>query len=382
MTNKILRGIRLLIAIALVNAAAFSQASPHDQYVGTWKGEMNVGRMVPVEFVFEREGTSLKGFVVDPSGAKVPLKQVYGFASGTVFRMDRDETNFMVFAGQLSNDKTSLSGDVTIMEGKVERGKAKWSAKKVIASAAPAPALAGPTTRIPAAQAAYERGLPFIRSRAFNAAVAAFTQCLKADAKDVGCLVLRGISQNGLFKYKEALVDLNAAIQLSPKPSAAFLIARAEARNGVEDYDGVIADADAAFKINATPDSYLMRGISRMKRAGLIYFDSIMRGTDAKVKPEALKLAAQGLAEINEFIKLKPQDYRGYHQRGYYQYQMWNVFSETKDMRPALNDLDKAISLAPQIAGVYHTRYLVHEAIGNKDLAAADHAKYNELFKK
>ncbi len=382
MTTKITRTIGLFFALMFSSVAGFGQASPRDMYVGSWKGEMNMGRAVPVEFAFEKAGDKLNGFAVDAGGQKAAFSQVIAIDSGIVFRLDRGEGSFMVFAGKLGVDKASLSGSVTVMEGTTERGKAAWTAKKVIAGAASANTGPAATAQPPAAQAAYDRGFPLIRSRAFNAAAAAFTECIAAAPKDLSCLYFRGVALTRIGKFKEAIVDLNNLIQLAPTAAAPALIARGEARIMAGDDAGAIADADAAFKLNGTPDSYIVRGAAFRSEGIDIRMSSLVYDTEAKDKPAAMGWMTKALAEFNKFIELKPQDHRGYQSRGGHYFDLWNAFSDGTRLKDALADLDKALSLSPQNAEVFYSRSLVHGALGNKANATADLAKSNELSKR
>lgn len=381
MNYKIARHIGLVLFLAFSSLFVSAQVSPHDLYVGTWKGEMNLGRAVPVEFVFERSGNVLKGFAVEPSGERKPLAQVMGFDSGTVFRLDRDEATFMVFTGQLGADKSSLTGEVTIMEGKVERGKAPWKAKKVVA-AQPAPA--SPTAGQTPVQAAEARGRTLLSKKDHDGAIKAYSECLKLEPSQPFCLAGRALSYLGAGKYKEAIADFNVSIKAMPKPPAQAYLNRAQAKIGLDDYDGAVADAELAFAVNRTPDAHLTRGEAFQRKGGDIYFSGIFAGTEgaAKAMVDGRELAAKGLAEFNKFIQLKPQDHRGYWQRGVYYFQLWNIFQDNTRLRDGLADLEKAISLAPQNADIFYSRYEIHAALGNKAAADADRAKYHELSKK
>ncbi len=372
------RTIGLFFVVLLTSLAGFAQASPQDLYVGTWKGDMTMGaRSLPLEFVFERGEFQPKGFVVDPSGKRFPLPMVTALESGTVFTLNRGNGSSLIFTGTLGTDKASLAGEVTIMEGKVERGKIPWKAKKVVAAQSGPPITSGGPTPV---QAANKRGLDLFAKKDYDGAVKAYSECLTLQPTHEYCRVGRALSFQRAGKYKEAIADFDVSIKSLSKPPGQAYLNRAEAKIGLEDYDGAIVDADLAFAADRTPDAHLTRGHALQRKAGLIHFNALMRGQDAKSK--ALEIVAKSLVEINTFIQLKPHDYRGYWQRGGYYYELWNIFSDDTRLKDGLADLDKAVSLASQTAGVYYSRYDIHKALGNAAAAAADYAKYTELSKK
>ena len=375
----------LFCLLAFASVTAFAQASPKDMYVGNWKGEMNIGRAVPVEFAFERAGDKLNGFALDPAGQRTALADVMALDSGIVFRLDRGEGSFMVFVGKLNADKTSLTGSVDVMEGKTKPGTAPWSVKRVFSQwVTPSPA-AIESARPAVAQAAYDRGVPLIKSRAFRGAQAAFNDCLAGSPKDLPCLYFRALTYNALGDAQKAIADLDMVIKLAPKPNPAIHIARAEARVGTQDFDGAIADADTAFKLNATADAYLLRGMALEAKALRMRSNSLIDGTDEKDRPQAVAAIAKALAEYNKFIELKPQDPRGYLERGIHYFNLLNAFSGSSDgdnMSSSFADLNKTIELSPQNARAFYARYLLFQAAGNPTAAAADLARYNELFKR
>lgn len=379
----------LLAALSIIHVSALAQTPPAD-FVGTWDSEIELGKTVKISFVFELSGEKIVGFALDPDGTRAQLSRVMRAGQFIFFRLDRSEGSFLIFDGKLAPDGT-LGGGVIVMADGVQRGKSTWKARKAPSGvtaarpATPQPSApsAGGAPRPPAAQQAYDRGVPLFRSGDFAGAAAAFTECLGVSPRDTGCLYFRGLSHHRGRKYKEAVADLTSVIQFSPKAPAQIYVDRAMARIEIEEFDGAVTDSDTALGMQGPAEAYLSRGRARYKKAVDERMSSIIL-VKPELEREAFALADKALADYEKFISLKPQDYRGYYHRGELFYARWNVFddSDVSYVARAVEELTKAIGFDPQDAGPYYARAEAYRVLGESDLAAADERKASALSMK
>jgi tetratricopeptide (TPR) repeat protein len=156
----------------------------------------------------------------------------------------------------------------------------------------------------------------------YGKAIAAYDRALAIDPKNWRALNNKGNALRRANRAKEALPAFDAAIALQPaQPS--ILVNRGGARLDLLDFAGALTDLNAAIRADRSyADAYLLR---------------------------ALAFGAKGqfdkqLPDLNEFIRLRPQDSRGYEARGAFH------FLSARDTAKAADDYDRAIALAPDSA--------------------------------
>jgi tetratricopeptide (TPR) repeat protein len=383
LSNRPAAGFKLclLTFLSIFCVAAFGQ-TPNTNFVGAWEGEMLLGKPVKLSLVFERATAGHIGFVQDPDGSRVPLAAVKVSSDTITFRLERGEGSFMTFVGKQSADSSTISGSVVVTADGTERGKTTWKAQRISSTTVTAPVKpSAPSSdagaRPPAAQAAYILGGSLFKTRDFDGAASAFTECLSMRPRDTGCLYYRGLSYQRSGKHKEAVDDMTSAIEFSPKAPAQVYIDRALSRLEIEKYDEAVADSETALGMQGPPEAYLSRGRSLYKKAVSVRFNAIMYDK-AEWSREARELAAKALIDYEKYISIKPQDYRGYYHRGELYFSRWNVFDDEKDtsfITRSVTELTKAIGFDPQDPAPYYARSAAYRVLGKNDLAAADERK-------
>ena len=105
-----------------------------------------------------------------------------------------------------------------------------------------------------------------------DSAIAAFTESLLVNPKNVAALMGRGGAYLERNDYTDAIADLTAAIQLNPDSAAAYwaYTTRATAHLRWGDYEKAIADCTAAIQLKPDlADAYFTRSSAYAKRYGL-----------------------------------------------------------------------------------------------------------------
>ncbi|HEX8551365.1 MAG TPA: tetratricopeptide repeat protein [Abditibacteriaceae bacterium] len=377
---------QLLIIFCFLLSLVAPAQSQQNGLVGTWEGEMLVGKAVKITLGFEGAAAP-KGFIVNPDGGRAALTALRVAGADVTFQLDRGDGSLMTFSGKLGADGKSIDGLLVVSEDGTERGRTTWKARKV-ADAAPAiaaaPANRADVTPQPVPPSAYNRGLEFYRNKKYTEAIAALSEGLAAKPTDTGMLYLRGRSYHNKENFKEAVSDLTAVIENSPKAPAQVYLDRASSLIKLEEYDKAIADANKALALEAPAEAYLTRGNALYQQGIYLRFAGIMYADNAQGEKSRTNATA-ALADYEQFIKLKPQDYRGYLARGDLYFARWNVFDETKDtsfITRALNELDRAIALAPEQPDPYDSRSIIYGIIREHEKSKADARKADELRKK
>lgn len=138
---------------------------------------------------------------------------------------------------------------------------------------------------------------------------------------------------------KQRIGKLDEVLRAYPKSVDALLL-RSGAKINAHDLDGAVQDA--AMAVNISPKNaktYADRGFAKYNRR---------KGTDLK----------EALDDLNQAIKLNPQEFTFYGTRG-------QIEAVLGDKGAALKDLDKGISMRPQEPAGYIERALVREKFGD-----------------
>lgn len=169
----------------------------------------------------------------------------------------------------------------------------------------------------------YDKGLNFIESGNYSAALNAFTKAIELYPKFFGLYLNRGFAYDMLGNQQQAINDYSKAIELVPK---------------------LAKDADVFANV------YVLRGSSY----------------------DELGNQQQAINDYNKAIELKPKLAAAYYGRGI-------VYNELGIYQQALSDLNKAIELDPQLAEAYFNRGITSHSLGNYQQAINDHSKAIEL---
>jgi len=155
--------------------------------------------------------------------------------------------------------------------------------------------------------------------------------------------------------YKQAISNLNQAIELNPSNYLSYLL-RGNAKEGLKDFRGAITDYTKAIDVQSE---------RHPKPSALPYYS---RG-NAK---NALKDYVGAISDYSKAIEFDPQDYMAYVNRG--------VAKESiKDFKGAIADYTKSIELNPKDIIAYKNRGLAKWNLGLKNDACLDFSKAGEL---
>jgi len=120
-----------------------------------------------------------------------------------------------------------------------------------------------------------------------------------------------------LADYKEAILDYNKALELSPTEICLVYSMRGNAKRNLSDFDGAISDQNKALDVDPLyVDGYFNRGIAKFQKGD---FDGAIK-------------------DYSEVIKINPKDSDAFFNRA-------NVKKEIADMKGACEDWRKAADL-------------------------------------
>ena len=192
--------------------------------------------------------------------------------------------------------------------------------------------------------AAYrKRGDQAMRSGAFAAAIAAYTQAITRDPNNVAAYSNRGIAYESIGEYQLAINDHNAAIALNPDISQVYNN-RGIAYMGIRDFQAAIDDYTRAITLNPDdPTAYHNRGNAYTETGD---FQAAIR-------------------EYDTALARNPNYDSAYYNRG-------NAYQRIGDLRGAIRDYDTAILLNPQHVLAYYNRGIVRFRFGRPHGAEQD----------
>lgn len=196
----------------------------------------------------------------------------------------------------------------------------------------------------------------------------------------------RGMVQDVLANYDEAIADFDKAVNLDPQ-RAAIYASRANAYKAKNDYERALANFDRAIQLDPNRKrDYLDRG--RLFSSKKDWDNSIadydmaiqldpewaiaylFRANDYFSKGDS----ARALADYDKAIQLNPKSPDAYGLRGL-------VYAMKGDFDRALADFNKAVELKPDFIFAFQNRAQAYESIGDKAKAQADRDKVLELEK-
>lgn len=201
------------------------------------------------------------------------------------------------------------------------------------------------------------RGRMYHRDKQYEKAVADYSEALKLQPQNVEYYRDRAYANgDGLKKYDAAIADLNEVIKLEPK-SPWHYVNRAYVHKSKKDYQKAAEDFTSAINVEPTPA--LKKTFYGMRSD--VYFDN-------------LNNYQASIADQTEIIKIAPQDWVGYSNRG-------RAYLKNKNYEKAIADYTKVIEIFPH-GFVYVNRGKAYCALGKKTLALADKKKAQELGEK
>ena len=153
----------------------------------------------------------------------------------------------------------------------------------------------------------------------------------------------RGIAYKGLGNYKQAIEDLNRAIEIKPSYAQAYYN-RGNAYSGLGNYRQAIEDYSRVIEIKPSyADAYNNRGNAY---SGLGNY-------------------RQAIEDYGRAIEIKPSYAQAYYNRG-------NAYSGLGNYHQAIEDYSRAIKINPGYAEAYRNRAIAYDRFGNINLAVND----------
>lgn len=178
-------------------------------------------------------------------------------------------------------------------------------------------------------------------------------------------------SDQWIVKLRLSLSDLNDAIKLDPK-NAAYYAKRAEVNELLNELDPALNDASTAISlVSEKPEYYALRGSIRYS------IEAIKRADEReKLEPEeAAKIVADhkgALEDYNKAVSLAPNDPRWYVERG-------DFFELTKQVDAAMSDLTHAIELDARNTKALQARSMLRAQNGLLKDAIEDFTRLIEI---
>ena len=179
----------------------------------------------------------------------------------------------------------------------------------------------------------FDKGVQLLQSNHYEEAVKAFSEVLKKATDNrvkKFCYIYRSFSYNGLGEYKNAVTDLDKAIELDPTDLASY-IDRGKTKTYAKDFGGATKD----FLSILRKDSAGKQGQAALYYLGKIEYQS---GNFQK-----------SIEYYDKLILLTPSDPEVYFDRGAAKGMLMNTEGSIKDY-------DKAIQLKPDYKEAYANR--------------------------
>jgi tetratricopeptide (TPR) repeat protein/V8-like Glu-specific endopeptidase len=221
--------------------------------------------------------------------------------------------------------------------------------------------LSTPTTTLIAAQPASNRslteastffvqGLDSAQKRQHTAAIASYSQAIKANDRFAAAYLNRGISKSAVGDNRGSLADQNRSLVIDPNQPVA-LLNRGVARYNQGDQAGALQDYNAAIKLQPDdPVAYLNRAILN---------------NDLQKREEAV-------ADYTKVIEYWPTLVSAYYHRGILQMQLGKNAA-------AFEDLDQTIALQPKHPQALLNRGNLKFQLGNGNGAVSDYTQAIEF---
>ena len=194
----------------------------------------------------------------------------------------------------------------------------------------------------------------------------------------------RGVAYIYLGNYRQAIEDLNRVIAIRPSYAEAYNN-RGAAYKGFGNYRQAIEDFNKAIEIRPNyPEAYLNRGLAY---GGLGNYRQAIEDLNRVIAirpnyPEAylnrgfayngLGNYRQAIEDFNRAIEIRPSYVEAYNNRGL-------VYGGLGNYRQAIEDYGRAIKIKPDYADAYYSRGNIYSMLGQYQLAIEDFNKVIRL---
>jgi tetratricopeptide (TPR) repeat protein len=215
-------------------------------------------------------------------------------------------------------------------------------------------------------------------------AIAQLNRAIQLNPKYTAAYFMRAYIHEELQDYQRSLTDYSKVIMLQSNHVPAYANRGILKQNFVRDYQSALADFDRAISLDPDiPSIYNSRGILKggflndPQGALADYNQAIALQPDfalaynsrAGLKRNKLNDPQGALADYNQAIVLQPSFF-------YFYYNRATLKATLKDAQGALADLDKVITNQPDLTGAYFSRALIkEEQLNDLQGAIADYSK-------
>ncbi len=249
--------------------------------------------------------------------------------------------------------------------------------------------LTADTSKILTADDFFESGKQMFEKKDNSTAILYFSECLRLKPDFADCYFYRGQVHHQISQYEKALEDFTQAIKLQPR-NVQYYRRRANTNDFyLKRYDAAIADLSEVIKLQPKDaGSYTDRGYvfksrkdyqkaaddftSAINLESSLTVKKVYYGVRADLYYTNLKNYPAAIADYTEYIKIEPQEWVGYANRG-------RVYLKNKNYEQAVSDYSKVIELG---TGLTHTAYeeraQAYCGLGKRALALADEKKVRE----
>lgn len=283
------------------------------------------------------------------------------------------------------------------------------------------PSLTAQIQKTPTASLYADRGAAYLSAGDPKNALSDFDRALDRDALSLRAITLRAQANTRLGRHADAITDYSGAIALSPADAQLYL-SRAASYAAAGDAAHAEADRKEAIRldpkaasapapvVNAAPppEPVQIASVEPVKIPAATPPPAPASKSPAPPKPAAQPpkvtpppapeaaappngnandryqrakslldrgQTSNGIAELNEAIRLNPRNAVYYNTRGYAHYL-------SRDYKSAIKDYDEAIRLNPDYLNATHNRAIARRAIGDNDGYNADRQREIDLGKK
>ena len=207
----------------------------------------------------------------------------------------------------------------------------------------------------PQARASVQEGTLSLRTWKIPQSIKAFTKAIEIEPQYAEAYVKRGLAYYRAGNYKAAIADYTQTLELKRYQADAYA-SRADAYRALGDTQRAIADYTASLKKRW--NAHVMR-----KRAGAYFKQGHVQNA---------------FADYDTVIKRQPSAV-AYYTRGNIYLHLFLQGTENQ-LKPALADLNQAITLETRFVRAYMSRGRIYEHLGEHAAATADYTHALSLF--